>query len=350
MAAGILSIPSSSVAEDTEKPLLDSMIGSDVLSVSSFVDLYFSDDFNNFEQRKRPYLTQPQLNDEGNINLGDLSIKLQTERFRSTLTGQYGTSVDANYAAEKHEAIKYLQEGYVGFQPVDKLWIDVGVFLSHIGMESWKSKDNIAYTRALISEFSPYYESGVRVGYEFSDKLSAQILAVNGWQNISYYDGRWAFGSLINYKPDSDSVVGWSTFFGNESDDARIFNDLYYRTTLLEKLSVGISGDVGYQNTENGDWWFGWNANAEYKIMPKIGIVGRVEQYVDRGNVIVSTPDGQDFATFAYSLGLNTEIAPYLLWRSEVRLFNAENKIFPEGSDGSSAADSFFVTSLSYTF
>ena len=279
-------------------------------------------------------------------------MKLTTEKFRSTLTGQYGTSADANYAAEKHEAIKYLQEGYVGVQPFEKLWVDVGVFMSHIGMESWKSRDNIAYTRALISEFSPYYESGVRVSYDYSEKLSAQLLAVNGWQNITYYDGRWALGTLLSYKSDSDSQIGWSTFWGNESDQTRIFNDLYYRTTLFERLLIGLSGDIGYQDTDSGieKWWFGWNTNAEFKIVPRIGVVGRIEQYVDRGNIIVSAPNGEDFATFAYSLGLNVEVEKFLFWRSEIRLFNARNNIFPEGSDGLAAADSFVVTSLSYTF
>lgn len=339
------------VSADERLPL-DSLVNSDLVSVQSFVDTYFSDDFNNFKQRKRSYLTQPQVNDEANINLWDLSAKVNTEVVRAVATGQFGTSVDANYSAEEHEGIKYLQEGYVGVSPAEKLWVDVGVFLSHIGMENWRSRDNLSYTRSLIAEFSPYYESGVRVTYELSDATTVQLLAVNGWQNITHYDGRWAGGSLVKHSITPDTLVGWSTFIGRESDQNRLFNDLYLTSAVTDRIKIGAAFDIGYQDTDPGqtDWWLGWTALASYRIIENLSLVARLEQYVDRGNIIVSTPDSKPYSTIGYSFGADYEAYKNLLWRNEIRFFNARNQIYQEGEDGLAAADSFFVTSLSYLF
>ena len=59
-----------------------------------------------------------------------------------------------------------IQEAYVGYRVTDKLWIDEGIYFSHIGFESWISRDNWTYTRSLDAEFTPYYQSGVKATYQ----------------------------------------------------------------------------------------------------------------------------------------------------------------------------------------
>ena len=62
---------------------------------------------------------------------------------------QAGTSVQANYASEPTlgtvsgpDLARNIQEAYVGYRVTDKLWIDEGIYFSHIGFESWISRDN----------------------------------------------------------------------------------------------------------------------------------------------------------------------------------------------------------------
>ncbi len=54
-----------------------------------------------------------------------------------------------------------------------------------MGMESWISRDNPTYTRSLVAEYSPYYQSGVKFTWAPSSRITAQLDVVNGWQNIS---------------------------------------------------------------------------------------------------------------------------------------------------------------------
>ena len=78
-----------------------------------------------------------------------------------------------------------MQEAVVGVKLAENVWLDGGVFYSHLGLESWASRDNLTYTRSLVAEYSPYYQSGVKLTWTPSAKLTAQIDVVNGWQIVS---------------------------------------------------------------------------------------------------------------------------------------------------------------------
>ncbi|OQW43057.1 MAG: hypothetical protein A4S08_10190 [Proteobacteria bacterium SG_bin4] len=72
--------------------------------------------------------------------------------------------MNANYAAEPG-ILGNLYEGNVGLKlsGSNNLWLDIGVFPSHIGFESAVGKDNWTLTRSLVAENTPYFESGAKI-------------------------------------------------------------------------------------------------------------------------------------------------------------------------------------------
>jgi hypothetical protein len=50
------------------------------------------------------------------------------------------------------------------------LWLDAGIMPSHIGFESAVSADCWTLTRSLLAENSPYYETGIKLGYVSKDE------------------------------------------------------------------------------------------------------------------------------------------------------------------------------------
>src|SRR5262249_43105333 len=122
--------------------------------------------FNDFHPRTRAYLTQPVRDREPSVNLGYGEIKLNTDRFRGRLAIQGGQSVEQNYAAEPEQGVKYIQEAVLGTTLGEDLWVDAGIYFSHIGAESWISSNDWAYTRLLASDFTPYYQSGAKLSYQ----------------------------------------------------------------------------------------------------------------------------------------------------------------------------------------
>jgi hypothetical protein len=81
-----------------------------------------------------------------------------------------------------------------------------------------------------------------------------------------------------------------------------------------------------------------------------MAIVGRVERYDDREQVIVATglPDG--FRVRGGSIGLDVVSAPRTLWRTEIRGCQGESPVFPKRDSVPSRRDSFVVTSLALAF
>jgi hypothetical protein len=155
------------------------------LIVDGFIDSYVAHHQPEPKTRARPFTTQALYHDEPYLNLASGALTLNTDSVRVRGAAQWGSSVVANYSAEPSNSSQYLQEGYIGYKLAEDLWLDTGIFLSHLGPEGWLSKDNLTYTRSFIAEFSPYYETGIRLSTKLSEKLSAQFLLVRGWQNIS---------------------------------------------------------------------------------------------------------------------------------------------------------------------
>jgi len=339
-------------AEDAQIATLQSILGKDELTFSGFIDTAFSYGFNHFDPRQRAYLTQPSRNREGQINLAYLEAKLTKETFRFRLATQAGSSVDVNYGAEAEKGVRYIQEASIGTKLGPSLWLDGGIYLSHIGLESFISKDNWAYTRLLASDFSPYYQSGAKLSYEVSKSLNLQLHYINGWQNISDFSGRNALGTQVSYSFETGDSLIYNTFLGSESEGTRFFNDFIFKLAPIGKLELAALFDIGNQQQTSGDTdqWYSWAVLSRYTICPEVKFITRVEQYIDRENVIVRTPSNDPFSSLGFSTGIDVELYPKLLWRSEYRAFVAQNSIFATDSEQLKRTDHFVISSLSYSF
>src|SRR5678809_972836 len=61
------------------------------------------------------------------------------------------------------------------------LTVEAGLFPSHLGFESFPTRDNWNYSHAWMADLAPYYQAGARVSYPFTRHLRAQLLWLNGW-------------------------------------------------------------------------------------------------------------------------------------------------------------------------
>ncbi|MDE2291086.1 MAG: outer membrane beta-barrel protein, partial [Elusimicrobia bacterium] len=160
------------------------------VSFGGFLDTYYAYDFDRPASRARAFTTQPARHNEFDVNLAYIEAVVAADRVRGRLALQAGNSVQSNYAGEPAvgsvsgpSLTRSIQEAWAGYRVTEKLWVDAGICFSHIGMESFISRDNWTYSRSLMAEFSPYCQSGVRASYQFDKDWSAQLHVLNGWQN-----------------------------------------------------------------------------------------------------------------------------------------------------------------------
>ena len=319
------------------------------VTFSAFVDTYYAHDFN-YDRLRRPYVTQPYYNDEVAINLAFVDVTLSGKEWHGRVAAQDGTSAEINYAAESREGWRYVQEAYAGVKLGEGVWLDGGIFSSHIGMESWISRDNPTYTRSFVAEYSPYYQSGLRLSYEASSEWSFQVLGLRGWQNISD-DRDPALGTQIQWKPSSAVTLLHNTFLGNEGGN-RVFNDFIAKWAVTESLNFAAQFDLGYQRLDSEDRdsrWHGWAVVGQYKPTPDTAFAARVERFLDSEGVVLASASDNRFGAYGFSLNFDYEILPSLMWRTEWRRLQDTKDVFPNDQNGFDRSDTLVVTSLSYT-
>src|SRR6476620_10805066 len=190
------------------------------LTISGFLEVYYSYDFNKpVNNTKASFLYSFNRNNEVNINLGYIKAAYNTSRIRVNLALAAGTYMNANYAAESG-VLKNIYEANAGVKLSAKseLWLDAGIFGSHIGFESAHSPDCWTLTRSIGAENSPYFETGVKLGYTTANsKWFVSGFLLNGWQRIQRVDGNTtpAFGAQVTFKPLDKVTLNYSNFIGN---------------------------------------------------------------------------------------------------------------------------------------
>jgi hypothetical protein len=336
------------------------------VAFGGFVDTYYAYDIGRPPTLDRSFAdgatftTQPARHNEFNVNLAYVEAILSGGRLRGRLALQAGTSVQSNYAGEPTVGsisgptlARHLQEAFAGYQLAPSLWVDAGIFYSHMGLESWASKDNLTYTRSLTAEYSPYYSSGARAVWQASPRLAAHLHVVNGWQNISETNSGKGAGLRFDFTPAAATTVSYYNFFNEEAAGRlRAFNGVGVRwtsgaTTLLGQFDVGSLEGAGDDDPSS---WSGYTLIARRQLTPTVGVAGRFEGYDDEDQVNIATGGPDPFRGTGASLGIDVAPAPRLLWRTEARGFFARDEIFPDRAAAPRKRGGLVVTSLAMTF
>ncbi|MFI5257335.1 MAG: outer membrane beta-barrel protein, partial [Gemmatimonadales bacterium] len=288
-------------------------------------------------------------------------------RLRGRFAAQFGTSVQANYAAEPRlgtlsgpDVSRYLQEAFVGYRVARGLWLDGGVFFSPFGSESWISRDNWTYTRSLIAENSPYYEAGVKATWKVTPPLTVQLHLINGWQNISETNSDKAVGLRVDYTVSPTWMLAYDGFLGNEAPDSipaqkRLWQEGIVTMVLSDRIQLRGTLDYGTQR-RRGDAgsapWRGYAVLARCQLRPRVAVALRAEGYSDPEQIIVSTGQSYGLRASGWSFYADVVPQPRLLWRTEARRLASRDPLFTSRRDanGLSTKDPVVVSSLTLTF
>ena len=313
---------------------------------SGYLETYYGYDFNKPNDHNRPgFIYSHNRANELNLNLGFIKAAYDSGNIRANLALMAGTYTNANLSAETG-VLKNIFEANAGIKlsKTENLWIDAGIFSSHIGFESAISKDCWVLTRNISSENTPYYESGAKLSYATQDgKLSATLLYLNGWQRITRVDGnnKPAGGLQLTWKPTSKITVNYSNYLGAEGADSvrvnRFYHNIYGIFQVTDQFGLTLGLDYGTQQKTKGSS----DKNevlspvviAQYKLTNQWAIAGRFEYYEDKNGVFIPTGTANGFKTKGYSLNIDYSPIPNAVLRLEGKTYDSKDKIFNrEGS------------------
>lgn len=311
------------------------------LKFSGYLETYYGYDFNNPADHNRPsFIYSHNRSNEVNLNLGFIKAAYDGGNIRANLALMAGTYTNANLSAETG-VLKNIFEANAGVKlsKSENLWIDAGIFSSHIGFESAISKDCWVLTRNIASENTPYYESGAKITYGTKDgKLTATLLYLNGWQRVTRVDGnnKPAGGLQLTWKPTDKITVNYSNYLGSEGADSvrtnRFYHNVYGIFQLTDKFGLTLGFDYGTQQKVKGskekNEILSPVAIAQYRFTPKWAIAGRFEYYQDKNGIFILTQSPNGFKTKGYSLNLDYSPIENAVIRLEGKAYDSKDKIF----------------------
>ena len=332
------------------------------LTFSGFAEVYYGYDFNKPPDNNRPgFLYSHNRHNEFNVNLAFVKAGYSAERSRANIAVAVGTYINANYAAEPG-VLKNIYEANVGVKisKVKNLWIDAGVFPSHIGFESAHSPGCWALTRSMVAENSPYFESGARLTYTSkNEKITLSALALNGWQRITRVNGNSlvSWGTQVYVRPSDKVTFNYSTFLGTDKPDSirlwRIYFNLYAIFQFNDNIGLTGGFDVGTEQVSKGssdkNTWYTPVGILRFTPNHNWAIALRGEYFSDAHGIIISTGTPHGFKTASFSLNIDRKINEHLIWRTEFRAFNSRDAIFVKSNNLKKNSNAI-TTSLALTF
>lgn len=311
------------------------------LTISGYAEIYYGFDFTRPADNTRPgFVYSHNRHNEVNLNLGFIKANYDNGSVRANLALMAGTYVNANLAAEQG-VLKNVFEANAGIKlsKTANLWLDGGIFSSYIGFESAISKDCWVLTRNIVSENTPYYESGAKLTYTTNDgKLTLAGLYLNGWQRINRpnNNSKPAGGVQVYYKPTDNITLNYSNYLGTEGADSvgvrRIYHNFYGIFKLTDAFGLTAGFDYGTQQQTKGssaaNHILAPVAIARYQLAEKWAVAGRVEYYEDKNGVIIAVTNPNGFRTTGYSLNFDYAPVSNALVRLEGKMLDSKDAIF----------------------
>jgi hypothetical protein len=155
-------------------------------------------------------------------------------------------------------AYRHLSEAYGGYHW--DVWnginLDVGIFMSYIGLCSYYNFENWVYQMSYVSTNTPWYLNGIRLQTFPSDRFKAEFWLVNGFQTYGMPNETPGFGWQILWRPTGSYSLVTNEYFGRDTlgnpSRQRIHSDtslqvkyLDYPEDFLSKAAFSVTVDAG---------------------------------------------------------------------------------------------------------
>jgi Putative beta-barrel porin-2, OmpL-like. bbp2 len=233
------------------------------------------------------------LNVGGDFHAGNMQGRILTQ------FGSVSTAVprnDASYSQgqwDLADAYRYLSEMYAGYHinVQHGLNLQVGDFLSFIGLFSYYSFDNWMYQPSYVSSNTPWFFTGFRAQWFPTNKLKIEPWFINGWQTYAKYNGRHGFGGQILWRPTGNLDFVFNTYalgrdtLGNpyrsryHVDDSQEYKYYENPKKFMHRAAFTLTEDIG---CESGGGVVCKSGNSQTPAQNFMGIMGYNRWWFDK--------------------------------------------------------------------
>lgn len=151
----------SNVLFQNKKLALDEKLSEPKLEIGAYLSTYYA----YYKEDKLvgyvKHATMAARNNQFGLNMVMISLSYKSKKIRSNVALHYGDIAESTWPSK----FNMIQEANAGVELIKNLWLDAGVFRSHIGLESTQPRENITSSMTLANVYEPYFFSGAKLTY-----------------------------------------------------------------------------------------------------------------------------------------------------------------------------------------
>lgn len=262
-----------------EFPLTFQKDGEIVLTGVALLDAYYNYDFARPIDNTHTISSSIGRHNEFTLNQASLGLESNYKNIVGRLWLQFGQlgsivqDLDGSVYRGRNTSInnlKYVREAAAGyhFDTWHGINVEMGIFMSYIGLESYVLQENWSMQRSMVCDFTPFYFSGARVQAYPSKKFKTELWVLNGWQSYNSFSNSPGLGNSNYYRPDenlqmvANFYIGRDTqnpdTLGNQSDRLRFHHDNSIVARVLKQpesrglsqIAFSLNNHYGFQSND----------------------------------------------------------------------------------------------------
>jgi hypothetical protein len=311
--------------------------------LSGYIDTYiayYTDSLGPNDYQKFP--TSAPKSSAFGLNMLLLSGKYQSERMRGVFTLHYGDIPAAAWSS----TYNMIQEANIGVRMLPKVWLDAGLFRTHLGFESIQPRENITTSIATTTYYEPYFLSGAKLSYLPTDHLTLQVSAFNGFNTFVETNHNKCVGFSAIYEFNSNFIVTYNNLYCDESligerSKNRFYNNIYAafksrRWDLGAEVNFGMQQHSKLNDSNATAYMTSALVAAKYKMQNgRFAIYTRGEIFEDSDEILTGPVENQHHTLVGINLigltaGIEFKPIPnsYLRLEGRAILTNEEEELF----------------------
>ncbi len=302
------------------------------VDISGYVDLYYR--YADNELGSATAFTE--THDAFTLGMANVLLSTQKGKFGFVADLGFGPraiTADGN-AGSILAAIKQL---YITYTPTAKLKLTAGNFATFVGYESIDATANPIYSTSYLFSKGPFYHTGVKADYAFTDKWSAMVGVFN--DTDSKFDdvkGKHVGAQLTFLQGDFKAALNYlggreDNTIGSKRNGHQL--DLTTTWTLDSKWSLGLNASekmVVLPETDRNSDWKAAALYVNYGFSDLFSLSFRGEVFDDADGIAFGIADN---TVMEYTLAGNIKVGDFTLI-PEIRLDSSSEPTFNDGKDG----------------
>ena len=255
--------------KDFPLTLRDKKTNEVILTGVAYLDTYFNYNFSNPIDNTQTISSTIGRHKEFTVNLASVGIESNYKNIIGRIWLQFGQmgsviqDADPTVLRGRNTSVsnlKYIREAAAGYH-FNKWYgvnIEMGIFMSYIGLESYVTQENWCYQRSMVCDFTPFYFSGARIQLFPSKKYRTELWLLNGWQSYNSWNNIIGIGNSNYWRPDENLQLVANFYLGKDSrsNTIRFHHDnsivkRYFNKSNAKSLSqaaFSINTHYGFQN------------------------------------------------------------------------------------------------------